>query len=76
MSAPALDQWQHKGWDISADYGCPDPWSTWQATAPGWEPDYDPETGRWYAGEGCVRARTYEELLEAIEDAIADEVLA
>lgn len=69
----ALDMWSHKGWTITADYSCPDVNSIWVATCPGFEPDYDPETGTFYAGSGCVRARTYEELLDAIEDAIEEE---
>lgn len=67
------DQWTHKAWAIIADYSCPSVAHTWSATAPDYDPDFDPETGRYTAvANTYVYAATYEELLMQIDEIVEE----
>lgn len=67
------DQWTHKGWQIGFDLP-PIPTCNfdWSATSPDYDVDCDQDGFHQCAGQ-MVNAATYEELLEAIEDAIVEE---
>ncbi len=70
MTAPAADMWTYKGWAISADYPpIPTQSHDWSATSPDYDADCDQDGFFCCAGQS-VNAATYEDLLEAIEDAI------
>lgn len=73
MSAQtATDQWSYKGWSISFD--CP-PIPVcdfdWSAASPDYDTDCD-QDGFYTCSGQTVYAATYEALLMAIEDAIAE----
>lgn len=70
-AAAALDQWKHRGWEITADHGHPQAAYVWTATGPNF--DCDLVDGQFVVTGGCVHAATYEELLEEIENYIAGE---
>lgn len=66
------DQWTYKGWQITFDMPpIPDRRFDWSATGPNYDADWKGEEDGWVATGGIVHAATYEELLVAIEDAIA-----
>ena len=76
MSAPALavDMWTYKGWSISADVPpIPTRDFDWSATSPDYDADCDQDGFHRCAGQ-TLHAATYEDLLQAIEDAIVDGV--
>lgn len=69
--APAADMWTYKGWTISAVYPpIPTRSHDWSATSPDYDADCDQDGFFCCAGQS-VNAATYEDLLQAIEDAIA-----
>lgn len=71
MNAPATDMWTYKGWTISADYPpIPTRSHDWSATSPDYDADCDQDGFFCCAGQS-VNAATYEDLLRAIDDAIA-----
>jgi hypothetical protein len=75
-SAPTTEMWTHKGWKISADYPpIPSRAFDWSATSPDYDVDCDEDGFHQCAGQ-MVHAATYEDLLQAIEDAIAEEAEA
>lgn len=73
MSAAATDMWTYKGWKISADFPpIPTRSHDWSAISPDYDADCD-QDGFFCCSGQSVHAATYEELLQAIEDAIAEE---
>ena len=63
----------HKGWKISPDYPpIPTRDFDWSATSPDYDVDCDQDGFHICAGQ-VVHAATYESLIQAIEDAIAEE---
>lgn len=70
-AATTTDMWTYKGWSISADYPpIPTRSHDWSATSPDYDADCDQDGFFCCAGQS-VNAATYEDLLQAIEDAIA-----
>ena len=65
-------QWTYKGWQIGFDLPpIPTRAFDWSATSPDYDADCDQDGFHCSAGQS-VNAATYEDLLQAIEDAIAD----
>ena len=70
MTAPACDMWKHRGWRI--DFGAkPIPIRDfdWTATHPDYDASWEGEEDGWVDNGLKVNAATYEELLEAIDEA-------